>query len=119
MISKSQLDLLSKWAKGGRLIVRPILGDAVPEWAKHEFRLARLCAALMRDGMRWRDEQAVKAAKRQVSRETLSSVLAKIEAKSRVKPKNYRDGAIKAAATRKRMAAARAVAAEVNVGEAA
>lgn len=41
-LSKSQISQLSKWATGGRLIVRPIMPpEDVPAWAKREFDLAR------------------------------------------------------------------------------
>lgn len=107
-ITKSQLAQLSKWAKTGRLITQPVLPpEVIPEWAKHEFRLARMCVALMRDGMKWRDAQAVKHSKA-VTRETILSVLGEKKAKSERKAKSYRVGSRAAWASRKRQAAARA-----------
>ena len=47
-LNKPQIELLSKWANSGRLIVRPILSpDDTPEWAKHEFILARLVSGIL------------------------------------------------------------------------
>lgn len=50
-LTKSQVALLSKWAKGGRLIVRPIMSE-VPEWARHEFDLARAMVEEMKQRKR-------------------------------------------------------------------
>lgn len=46
-LSKSQIAQLSKWANSGRLIVRPITSEELPEWAKHEFILARLISTCL------------------------------------------------------------------------
>ena len=110
-LTKSQLAQLSKWAKSGRLIVRPITSDDLPEWAKHEFRLARMCVALMCDGIKWRDAKE-KRRNTAASREALLSVLGEARAKSERKMKSYRVGAKAAWVSRKRQAIARAEAAK-------
>ena len=59
-LTKAQIAQLSKWANGGRLIVRPITSEKLPEWAKHEFMLARSVTSLALEAIEteavWRSE---------------------------------------------------------------
>lgn len=102
ILTKSQIAQLSKWAKSGRLIVRPITGDALPEWAKHEFNLARNMVQLLVE----------------------YSNSGEMEAKSMERRKRYTAGNRKAWVTRKRQKQAREAAASAEaearkIGEAA
>src|SRR5690606_5232845 len=86
-LTKTQIAQLSKWANDGRLVVRTLSpSDGVPEWAQHEFMLARSVATLL---MEYADSGL-------------------LEAKSTERMKRYAAGGRKAWVTRKRQAAARA-----------
>ena len=86
-LNKPQIEQLSKWANSGRLIVRPVLPpEQTPEWAKHEFILARLvCSILMKH-----------------------SKSGLLEADSNTRRERYRQSNAKGWRTKKRLAAARA-----------
>jgi hypothetical protein len=117
-LTKAQIAQISKWAKSGRLIVQPVMpAESIPEWAKYEFRLARAVVDVMRDGVKWQDAKAAKQAREGVSREALSSILAKIEGKTTEKSTSYRKGARKAWATRKKQVAARAQGEAAEMGK--
>ena len=86
--TQSQLDQLSKWANDGRLIVRPITREPIPEWAQQEFLLAkRLIRTLL---------EMKRLIPPEIQAETASR-----------KTRRYQQGASKGWRTRKAQAAAR------------
>ena len=84
-MTKAQIAQLSKWANEGRLVVRPITSEELPEWAKHDFILARRISALL---MEYADSGL-------------------LEAKSTDRMRRYSIGGRKGWETRKKQAAAR------------
>jgi hypothetical protein len=93
--TNTQLEWLSKMANDGRLIVRPITAEPVPEWAKHEFLLAK---QLLRELFEM---------KRLVPAEIL-------EKSASTKMRRYQKAASKGWKTRRALASARQAMAENN-----
>lgn len=106
-LTKSQLAWLSKLAKTGRAYAGfAVPPEEIPEWARLEFRLQRELIQMAKRCERYESARAAKKAAKEVSRETLLSVLSKIpEKQARCASKSYRVGASKGWNTRKRLAA--------------